>query len=571
MGYTSKEILNDINSGNPLPSTGKITKQTKQENANKSLDAALTDDQYKAAKFIYDIITSIYKVDNIQDLYDPKLEAVNSKALETLTESSKDEDAPTASDILYKKICKRFASDNKSYKYIYANRVLQFFGYDISELFKQAKIEQPPLTLFDGGKLFQMYLKDTIEQTKFIRSANHLLMLDEGKSEYQANAFLESDLKDNYESFKKVFKEVGINFEKNTMNEDVSIGVDVYVVNAFVNLINKVATVDGKKFNIKKIVIPKDLVAPEKEKAIQSGNIIFDLLKKTKIGSFVGNMAKKAVNKVVNSTGIGALAKKLTESKEIPDDVIQAIAEEYPEFEGKTFKDLEDEWKTDHCKQLDKRDRDFLANAMGIWTSGEALKKYWDETENLTTFFDVISRQLYYASDKKQTLYLWDRKQDYLCARGDDQFSKYANNIEFNNREQDGEDMDQYESNRDESGIDDYVDDYQDDLENSEDEFDEQFEAKFPSVKDAKSLAKIVDVIANAKPLDRLVINDELGVCYPTKDLVDQFKYYQSRIASGVIESYRSDIYSDLNEFIIDKVSIKEAAIQISRYLKESC
>ena len=571
MGYTSKEILDDINRGNPLPSTGKITKQTKQENANKSLDAALTDDQYKAAKFIYDIITSIYKVDNIQDLYDPKLEAVNSKALEALTESSKDEDAPTASDILYKKICKRFASDNKSYEYIYANRVLQFFGYDISELFKQAKIEQPPLALFDGGKLFQMYLKDTIEQTKFIRAANHLLMLEEGKSEYQANAFLESDLKDNYESFKKVFKEVGINFEKNTMNEDVSIGVDVYVINAFVNLINKVATVDGKKFNIKRIVIPKDLVAPEKEKAIQSGNIIFDLLKKTKIGSFVGNMAKKAVNKVVNSTGIGALAKKLTESNEIKDEVIQAIAEEYPEFEGKTFKDLEEEWKTDHCKQLDKRDKDFLTNAMGIWTSGEALKKYWDETENLTTFFDVISRQLYYASDKKQTLYIWDEKQDYLCTREDDQFSKYVNNIEFNNREQDDEDMEQYESNRYDSNIDDYVDDYQDDLENSEDEFDEQFEAKFPSVKDAKSLAKIVDVIANAKPLDRLVINDELGVCYPTKDLVDQFKYYQSRIASGVIESYRSDIYSDLNEFIIDKVSIKEAAIQISRYLNESC
>ena len=387
-----------------------------------------------------------------------------------------------------------------------------------------------------------MYLKDTIEQTKFIRAANHLLMLEEGKSEYQANAFLESDLKDNYESFKKVFKEVGINFEKNTMNEDVSIGVDVYVINAFVNLINKVATVDGKKFNIKRIVIPKDLVAPEKEKAIQSGNIIFDLLKKTKIGSFVGNMAKKAVNKVVNSTGIGALAKKLTESNEIKDEVIQAIAEEYPEFEGKTFKDLEEEWKTDHCKQLDKRDKDFLTNG-----------------------------QLYYASDKKQTLYIWDEKQDYLCTREDDQFSKYVNNIEFNNREQDDEDMEQYESNRYDSNIDDYVDDYQDDLENSEDEFDEQFEAKFPSVKDAKSLAKIVDVIANAKPLDRLVINDELGVCYPTKDLVDQFKYYQSRIASGVIESYRSDIYSDLNEFIIDKVSIKEAAIQISRYLNESC
>ena len=56
MGYTSKDILDDIHKAEPLPSKGKMTKIVKKENANKSLDAALTDEQYQAASFIYGLI-----------------------------------------------------------------------------------------------------------------------------------------------------------------------------------------------------------------------------------------------------------------------------------------------------------------------------------------------------------------------------------------------------------------------------------------------------------------------------------------------------------------------------------
>ena len=67
MGYTSKEILNDIHKAEPLPSKGKITKTVKQENANKSLDASLTNEQYQAALFIYNLIKFAFKL-KVQDL-----------------------------------------------------------------------------------------------------------------------------------------------------------------------------------------------------------------------------------------------------------------------------------------------------------------------------------------------------------------------------------------------------------------------------------------------------------------------------------------------------------------------
>lgn len=567
MGYTSKDILDDIHKAEPLPSKGKMTKIVKKENANKSLDAALTDEQYQAASFIYGLIKIAYKV-KIQDLYNPKLEAVNSEALETLTEAE-EADKPTALDNLYKQTCEQFVHDNKDFEYIYANRVLQFYGYNIQDLFTQANVE-PPLSLFDGGKLSQLYLKDTIGQTKFLRSANHLLLLNHKGSKYQVNAFLKHDsLKKSFDGFKKTFKEVAENFEKNTLNDEINIGVDPYVINAFVGLINKVAKVNGRRFNIKPIAIPKDKVAPEKEKAIQKNNSALEKFQKTKIGNFIGNLANKATQKAMSGMGIAGLAKKLKESQEIKDNLIQAISEEHPEFQGKTFQDLENEWKTPHCKELDLRDKNFLTKAMEAWKTGEDLKKYWDNQENLDKFFDVISRQLYLTTNKKQYLYIWDQKQNYICLKGDEKYSNYVDKIELNNREQDSDDMEQYELNRANSGIDDYIAEYQDSQE--EPDFDEVFENQYPSIKDYNTLVAVVNVIANAKPLTQVLLNQELGSCYPTQDWVNRFKYYQSKLTPENQASLRWQIYDDLNKLIVGKVSIKETAIQMERYLNESC
>lgn len=572
MGYTSKEILNDIHKAEPLPSKGKITKTVKQENANKSLDASLTDEQYQAALFIYNLIKFAFKL-KVQDLYNSSTEPINSEALATLTESADDSlDKPTALDNLYKKTCEQFVKDNKDFEYIYANRVLQFFGYNIFDLFKQANVE-PPLSLFGGGKLSQLYLKDTIGQTKFLRSANHLLLLDEKGSEYKANGFLNHEaLKETYIGFKKVFKEVAENFEANTLNDDINIGVDLYIINAFVGLINNIAKVDNKKFNIIPISIPKDKIAPEKEKSIQQNISALEKFQKTKIGNFIKAITTKATQKTLNGLGIGGLAKKLKETQEIKNELIQAISEEHPEFAGKTFEDLENEWKTPHCKELDIRDKNFLSKAMTDWKKGEDLKKYWDDTENLDEFFDVISRQLYYATNKKQYLYIWDKKQNYICLKGDDKYSNYVNNVEFNNREQDENDMEQYEINRSDSDIDEYIADYQDDQSDQvESSISTAFEEKYPSIKEYDVLFSVVNAIASAKPLTQLMLNPELGNCYPTQDWIDRFKYYKSKLTPETQDSFRWQIYDDLNNIIIGKVGIKETAIQIERYLIESC
>ena len=87
MGYDSKAILDDIHKADPLPSKGKIDKKTKLINLNKAFDALLNDDEYATAEFIYFLITKAFGV-NLPDLYDPRKDAMNSKALESLSESN---------------------------------------------------------------------------------------------------------------------------------------------------------------------------------------------------------------------------------------------------------------------------------------------------------------------------------------------------------------------------------------------------------------------------------------------------------------------------------------------------
>ena len=333
-----------------------------------------------------------------------------------------------------------------------------------------------------------------------------------------------------------------------------------------------IATLDKKLSAMRQRRRELESVAPEKEKSIQQNISALEKFQKTKIGNFIKAITTKATQKTLNGLGIGGLAKKLKETQEIKNELIQAISEEHPEFAGKTFEDLENEWKTPHCKELDIRDKNFLSKAMVDWKKGEDLKKYWDDTKDLDEFFDVISRQLYYATNKKQYLYIWDKKQNYICLKGDDKYSNYVNNVEFNNREQDGNDMEQYEINRSDSDIDEYIADYQDDQsDQDESSISAAFEEKYPSIKEYDVLSSVVNAIASAKPLTQLMLNQELGNCYPTQDWIDRFKYYQSKLTPETQDSFRWQIYDDLNNIIIGKVSIKETAIQIERYLIESC
>lgn len=552
MGYDSKAILDDIHKADPLPSKGKIDKKTKLVNLNKSFDALLDDDEYATAEFIYFLITKAFGV-NLPDLYDPRKDAMNSKALESLSESNNDYLLPTPLDNLYKKVCLDFAKDNKDMEYTFANRVLQFYGYNIDGYLKN--VEDGVDILIHTPSLSKTYLNDTEGQTKFIRSANHLLFILSNKEDNLTT------LEEKFKSFEKVFKEVGENFRNKHFNDDVKIGADIYVINAFGGLINKVCKLNNKNLSIKILEIPKDKKAPEKEKSLAQSNAILDKIKKSKIGQFF--------NKVVNNPSIKMMARKLVESVEGDSENLKTLQTLDPERFGKyqTFSDLENEWKTDHCKQLDERDNKFITDILSKMGTSDDLKRYWDKQEDLTDLFETVSRQLYYLTDKKDYLLTWDKKSGYLCMKNDEQFSNYVSHVEFNNRQQDSQDMDAYKSNREQSGVDDL-------LSQAESDGSELFEKNYPSIKDYNVLKQAVDMIASTKPGSQVIINDEIGVCIiKNQEDIDWFKQFQQQLTEENQATWRWQIYDKLKELMVKEVykeSIHKTAIQMKVYLQEN-
>ena len=554
MGYDSKAILDDIHKADPLPSKGKIDKKTKLINLNKSFDALLNDDEYATAEFIYFLITKAFGV-NLPDLYDPKKDAINSKALKSLSESTNDYLLPTPLDKLYKKVCLEFAKDNKNMEYTFANRVLQFYGYNINSYLKN--IEDGADRLIYTLPLSKSCLKDTEGQTKFIRSANHFAFISSNKENNLTTGILEEKFK----SFEKVFKEVGENFRNKNFNDDVKIGADIYVINAFVGLINKVCKLNGKNLSIKTTEIPKDKKATEKEKLLARSNVALDKIKKSKIGQFL--------NKAINNPNIKMMARKLVESVEGDNENLKTLQTLDPEKFGryKTFSELENEWKTDHCKQLDERDNNFIAGVLSKMGTGDDLKRYWDEHEDLTDLFETVSRQLYYLSDTKDYLFTWDKKSGYLCMKNDEQFSNYVSNVEFNNRQQDSQDINAYKANRAQSGVDDL-------LSQAEMDDSELFEKKYPSIKDYNVLKQAVDLIASAKPGSQIIINNEIGACIiKNQEDIDWFKQFQQQLTEENQTTWRWQIYDKLKELMVNEIykeSIYKTAIQMKVYLQEN-
>lgn len=552
MGYDSKAILDDIHKADPLPSKGKIDKKTKLINLNKSFDALLNDDEYATAEFIYFLITKAFGV-NLPDLYDPKKDAMNSKALESLSESNNDYLLPTPLDNLYKKVCLDFAKNNKDIEYTFANRVLQFYGYNIDGYLKN--VEDGVDILVHTPSLSKTCLNDTEGQTKFVRSANHLLFILSNKEDNLTT------LEEKFKSFEKVFKEVGENFRNKHFNDDVKIGADIYVINAFCGLINKVCKLNDKNLSIKILEIPKDKKAPEKEKSLAQSNAILDKIKKSKIGQFF--------NKVVNNPSIKMMARKLVESVEGDSENLKTLQTLDPDRFGKyqTFSDLENEWKTDHCKQLDERDNKFITDVLSKMGTSDDLKRYWDKQEDLTNLFETVSRQLYYLTDKKDYLLTWDKKSGYLCMKNDEQFSNYVSHVEFNNRQQDSQDMDTYKSNREQSGVDDL-------LSQAESDGSELFEKNYPSIKDYNVLKQAVDMIASAKPGSQVIINDEIGACIiKNQEDIDWFKQFQQQLTEDNQATWRWQIYDKLKELMVKEVykeSIHKTAIQMKVYLQEN-
>lgn len=538
MGYSSKEILDDIHKSNPLPSKGKIDKSSKIHNLNVQIDSLLNEDEKNAGNFLYWAIKTCIEPNGLKELFDSTNVVPSQAMLDTLTESNKSFTTLTSYDNFYIKQLNTFIKDSEKLEYVYLNKVLTFFNYDIMHVFNDALII-PPMGFIKKNQS----INDTNKQTTFLRSLNHIYFIKNNETSPYFNFISLCPKKAYVDGFKKLFPEVYENVMNRGFNDDVKIGVDPYVINAFVGLVNKVFSVNGRKLNISKFNIPADKKSAEKEKSITRGTIMVNKVKNSNFGKAVANIK----NKVSNSYGIKQLARKLMESTEpIKDDIIEAVSQEHPEFQGKTFKQLEQEWKTDNCKKLDKRDDDFINGFVNFVKTGKDFKNYWDNMEDKNLMFDVISRKLYYMTDAKQYLYIWDKSQDYLCLKSDDDYSNYASNIESGNREQDKADMESFENNREESGIDRYVDDYLQTVDEDYEEPEDKFEQDYPSIKDFNELSRIVNVVTLSLPNKQLLLNNELGYCYPTSMDINKFKEYKNSLTEQNQDSYRWQIYNDL-------------------------
>jgi hypothetical protein len=200
-------------------------------------------------------------------------------------------------------------------------------------------------------------------------------------------------------------------------------------------------------------------------------------------------------------------------------------------------------------------------------TTGEELKKYWDAQQDLTDLFETLSRQLYYLTDTKDYLMTWDKRSGYLCMKNDEQFSNYVSGVEFNNRQQDSQDMDEYKSNRAESGVDEL-------LSQNESDGSELFEKTYPSITDFNVLKQLVDAIATANIGDQVKVNDEIGTCIiKEQETLDWFKQIQQQLTEENQANWRWQIYDLLKKVMMNEIykeSISEIAIQMKTYLQEN-
>jgi hypothetical protein len=200
-------------------------------------------------------------------------------------------------------------------------------------------------------------------------------------------------------------------------------------------------------------------------------------------------------------------------------------------------------------------------------TTGEELKKYWDAQQDLTDLFETLSRQLYYLTDAKDYLMTWDKRSGYLCMKNDEQFSNYVSSVEFNNRQQDSQDMDEYKSNRAESGVDEL-------LSQNESDGSELFEKTYPSITDFNVLKQLVDAIATANIGDQVKVNDEIGTCIiKEQETLDWFKQIQQQLTEENQANWRWQIYDLLKKVMMNEIykeSISEIAIQMKTYLQEN-
>jgi hypothetical protein len=127
--------------------------------------------------------------------------------------------------------------------------------------------------------------------------------------------------------------------------------------------------------------------------------------------------------------------------------------------------------------------------------------------------------------------------------------------------------MDEYKSNRAESGVDEL-------LSQNESDGSELFEKTYPSITDFNVLKQLVDAIATANIGDQVKVNDEIGTCIiKEQETLDWLKQIQQQLTEENQANWRWQIYDLLKKVMMNEIykeSISEIAIQMKTYLQEN-
>ena len=507
----ANEILDAIHKNNPLPK--KIDSGDKADKSKTTIlakgDSVLTLEEREFARLLYIIMKGFldkapkkfYNLDS------------NNKDIEKLNVDT--DVAPTFNltkiDFKYKKRVEELMLTKN--EYVFASEILKAFNVAKA---KNLKLVDPSII-----SKVPVITKSVPEQTEFLRCFNHVMREKEDKADARNDAYynyLTNEkvfLKESLESLRTFLPEAIENVDNDPMNHDFDRGLLPSITNEIINLCNRYLKNLDNSVKIEKLPSKADKTEQEIEKNLNSADTALDKLEKSilgKIRNFLNpnevkgfdgktnnerqadmitasalsdgvTMSLDAVGDSINTTidglmkesvSIKSIAKLLREATNAPEEKIdekekefQEVKEFYPDRPFAKFNSYQEmvdtSWKSPDQAMKDDDAKQYVSTNIVPLKKGKDMLNYLNSLkgnqDGTSKLLDVISRQMYFATNGKQSLYELDTKASYSISSNWPEFEEYIN-IESDNRAEDEEDLTFYESKKTGSGYEEAVADY---------------------------------------------------------------------------------------------------------------
>ena len=589
------EILNDIHKKEPLPN--KINNNNKKTPKLAFLDSTIPIEQRKLAYAIYALMV-LFAGDKTKDFYNKDIDGNEIKELSVpISPISYPTENLTDKDLEYIDFSKSIISTKN--EYVFAFDVLKAFNVTVgfpkkvkdkdgNETDVDEKGTEETLTLDrDFG-----VIKNKQDQTEFMRSLNHVMREANGSEDLNYN-YISTELpKELFVTLENQLRDVIKNIKNDPMNHDFDRGVLPSVANEIIRLCNKYLSNLGDTIKITEIPISNDETDQDVAKNLKSADKqLTGILGKIKnvfntqptkakgdlLSSVAGGIVSVANAIVKESLSTYSTYSYLREStdeqsSDKKEEEFQNVKEFFPDRPFATFntyKEMSDSWKSPEQITRDKEDLDFATQVVKPFTDGKEFLNYLNSLrgnqKEVSKLLDVISRQIYIASDGKNDLSTLDEKANYALSDNWSEFEEYINSEEPNNRDADYKALTFFNTKKNGSGYDAAVAAYNKIQQNKEagEAAAESFGDKDALNKNSSELDSVVNTTAKEMSDKLSELKDELR----KKKYMDLAKLNLSVIIKNTgIDVQQSIIEQDTEKEIMssinDDINNKEAEIE---------